>query len=66
MDMSNNDKQISVSREFLEEMLEDEIELYNLSYSNYRVSDKRERLCAEYDKRVKQIKALLELSYDGA
>ena len=52
---------IKIPRELLKEILEDEIELYNLFCSNYEFSSKLEKLKIEYNKRIDQIRWLLRV-----
>ena len=55
-----NDKTIDISKALLEDILEDTIELYNIVYSACCVPGKQEKIKAEYEIRIKQIKKLLK------
>ena len=58
---STTEQTIEVPRELLKKILEDEIELYNLSVDKYLgfSGDKLKKLEAEYNKRIDQIHWLL-------
>ena len=55
----NKEPFIKIPKKLLEELKEDITELYNLSYSNYRFSDKKEKLHAEYVRKMEQLRVLL-------
>ena len=51
---------VNIPTELLEDILEDEIELYNLVYPAYCVPGEEEKIKAVYGGRVKEIKKLLK------